>query len=54
MLAVMAEFGRDVINSPSTTAMLHKREQDWRVGEAPLGSELVTDSVSLVQCDREQ
>lgn len=54
MLAVMAEFERDVISERTTTAMSHKRAQGERVGEIPFGFQLAADGVSLVQCDREQ
>ena len=54
MLAVMAEFERDVISERTTTAMAHKKSQGERVGEIPFGFQLAADGVSLVQCDREQ
>lgn len=54
MLAVMAEFERDVISERTTTAMSHKRSQGERVGEIPFGFQLAADGVALVQCDREQ
>ena len=48
MLAVMAEFERDVISERTTTAMAHKKSQGERVGEIPFGYQLAADGVMLV------
>jgi DNA invertase Pin-like site-specific DNA recombinase len=54
MLAVMAEFERDVISERTTTAMAHKKSQGERVGEIPFGYQLAADGVALVACEKEQ
>jgi DNA invertase Pin-like site-specific DNA recombinase len=53
MLAVMAEFERDVISERTATAMTHKKSQGERVGEIPFGYQLA-DGVMLVACEKEQ
>ena len=54
MLAVMAEFERDVISERTATAMAHKKSQGERVGEIPFGYQLAADGVALVECAKEQ
>ena len=54
MLAVLAEFERDVISERTTTAMAHKKSQGERVGEIPFGYQLAADGVALVACEKEQ
>jgi DNA invertase Pin-like site-specific DNA recombinase len=54
MLAVMAEFERDVISERTATAMAHKKSQGERVGEIPFGYQLAADGVALVACEKEQ
>lgn len=54
MLAVMAEFERDLISERTTTAMSHKRSIGQRVGKVPFGYDLAEDGVSLVKNDQEQ
>ncbi len=54
MLAVLAEFERDVISERTTTAMAHKKSQGERVGEIPFGYQLAADGVMLVACEKEQ
>jgi DNA invertase Pin-like site-specific DNA recombinase len=54
MLAVMAEFERDVISERTATAMAHKKSQGERVGEIPFGYQLAADGVMLVACEKEQ
>lgn len=54
MLAVMAEFERDVIAERTTTAMRHKRAQGERVGRIPFGFDLDADGVTLRRNDDEQ
>jgi len=54
MLAVMAEFERDVISERTTTAMAHKRRQNQRIGRIPFGFDLAADGVSLVRNEAEQ
>lgn len=54
MLAVMAEFERDVIAERTTTAMRHKRAQGERVGRVPFGFDLDADGVTLRRNEAEQ
>jgi site-specific DNA recombinase len=54
MLAVMAEFERDVIAERTTMAMRHKRAQGERVGRIPFGFDLGMDGVTLKRNESEQ
>ena len=55
MLAVMAEFERDVISERTTTAMAHKRRKGERISsKIPFGFDLADDGVSLVENPQEQ
>ena len=54
MLAVLAEFERDLVSERTTVAMQHKRNQGERVGTVPYGFELCADGVQLRRNDDEQ
>ncbi|MBI1312225.1 recombinase family protein, partial [bacterium] len=54
MLAVLAEFERDVISERTKTALQHKKANSERVGTVPFGYELAPDGASLVENDTEQ
>lgn len=47
MLAVMAEFERDLVSERTRGAMAHKKSKGERVGQIPFGSRLADDGVSL-------
>lgn len=54
LLAVMAEFERDLISERTTTAMQHKRSKGERVGSIPVGYMLASDGVSLIPNESQQ
>ena len=54
MLAVLAEFERDLVSERTTTAMAHKKSNNERVGAVPFGYDLADDGVSLTPNTREQ
>ena len=54
MLAVMAEFERDVISERTKTALSHKRSKGERVGKVPYGFDLADDGKTLNANDDEQ
>lgn len=54
MLAVMAEFERDVISERTTAAMAHMKAQGRRVGAVPFGYDLAADGAHLVENPAEQ
>ena len=54
MLAVLAEFERDVIAERTKTAMTHKRRSGERVGKIPFGFDLAADGQTLVENENEQ
>lgn len=47
MLAVLAEFERDLVSERTTAALAHKAAQGERVGQIPMGSRLAADGVHL-------
>lgn len=47
MLAVMAEFERDLVSERTTLALAHKKGRGERVGALPFGFDLADDGVSL-------
>ena len=47
MLAVLAEFERDLISERTSAAMAHKRANGQRVGSIPYGFDLDADGVNL-------
>ena len=54
MLAVMAEFERDLVSERTSSAMSHKRSKGERVGTVPFGFDLAADGVALVRNEGEQ
>jgi len=48
LLAVLAEFERDLIAERTTTAMQHKKARGERVGKIPFGYDLAANGVALV------
>ena len=54
MLAVMAEFERDLVSERTTAALGHKRDRGERVGKVPFGFNLSTDGINLTPNDQEQ
>jgi len=48
MLAVMAEFERDLVSERTTAALAHKRSQGKRTGGIPFGWDLAEDGETLV------
>ena len=54
MLAVMAEFERDLVSERTTVALGHKRDRGERVGKVPFGFTLAGDGINLVPNDQEQ
>jgi DNA invertase Pin-like site-specific DNA recombinase len=54
MLAVMAEFERDLVSERTTLALAHKKSRGERVGALPFGFDLADDGVSLIPNVEEQ
>ena len=54
MLAVLAEFERDLISERTAMAMSVKRANGQRVGTVPYGLDLADDGMTLVANDTEQ
>jgi len=54
MLAVLAEFERDLVSERTTAALAHKRANGERVGKVPFGFDLADDGVNLTPNDTEQ
>ena len=54
MLAVLAEFERDLISERTTAAMAHKRANGQRIGSIPYGYDLDADGVNLRSNETEQ
>jgi|TARA_Y100000310_G_scaffold89288_1_gene86399 DNA invertase Pin-like site-specific DNA recombinase len=54
MLAVLAEFERDLVSERTKSAMSYKRSNRERVGTVPYGFDLSDDGVSLVENPQEQ
>jgi len=54
MLAVLAEFERDLVSERTVCAMSHKRSKGERVGTVPYGFDLAADGVQLVANAAEQ
>jgi site-specific DNA recombinase len=47
LLAVLAEFERDLISERTKTALAHLRRRGQRTGQVPLGKSLAADGVTL-------
>ncbi len=54
MLAVLAEFERDLVSERTTAALAHKRRNGQRTGGIPYGWELADDATTLVAIEAEQ
>lgn len=54
MLAVMAEFERDLVSERTASAMSYKRSQGERVGTVPYGFDLAADGINLLENAKEQ
>ena len=54
MLAVLAEFERDLVSERTTAALAHKRRRGERIGAIPYGWRLGCDGVQLVAIEAEQ
>lgn len=54
MLAVLAEFERDLVAERTSCAMQHKRHRGELVGRVPYGFDLAADGVQLVENPGEQ
>ena len=54
MLAVLAEFERDVISERTKTALQHKKRNGERVGTVPFGFKLAADGIRLIENPAEQ
>ena len=54
MLAVLAEFERDLVSERTATAMAQKRSKQERVGTIPFGFTLAPDAIHLVESAEEQ
>ena len=54
LLAVFAEFERDLISERTSSALQHMRNEGKRVGAVPFGFDLAGDGETLVESAREQ
>ncbi len=54
LLAVLAEFERDLTSERTKTALQHKKANGQRVGSIPYGFDLAEDGVTLVENPEEQ
>jgi DNA invertase Pin-like site-specific DNA recombinase len=54
MLAVLAEFERDMVSERTRAAMGYMKSQGQRVGSIPYGKRLAGNGVDLVDDDAEQ
>jgi DNA invertase Pin-like site-specific DNA recombinase len=54
MLAVLAEFERNLVSERTTMALQHKKSKGERVGQIPYGSGVADDGVMLVHNDYQQ
>lgn len=54
MLAVLAEFERDLVSERTIAALAHKAGRGERVGEIPFGWTLDADGASLIENSNEQ
>ncbi len=54
LLAVLAEFERDLVSERTRTALAHKRAKHERTGEVPFGWELSPDGIALAPLKAEQ
>lgn len=54
MLAVLAEFERDLVSERTKAALAYKSAKGERIGQIPCGYKLASDGVSLVEDEDEQ
>jgi DNA invertase Pin-like site-specific DNA recombinase len=54
MLAVLAEFERDLVSERTTAALAHKRRKGERIGDIPYGWRLAQDGTNLEPIESEQ
>jgi DNA invertase Pin-like site-specific DNA recombinase len=54
MLAVLAEFERDLVSERTVAALAHMRSQGKRISRTPFGFDLGTDGTTLVENSSEQ
>lgn len=54
MLAVLAEFERDLVSERTKAALAHKRSNGQRVGSIPYGYDLADDGTTLIENQAEQ
>jgi DNA invertase Pin-like site-specific DNA recombinase len=54
MLAVLAEFERDLVSERTKAALQHKRAHGQRLGGVPYGSDLSDDRMTLIPNETEQ
>lgn len=54
LLAVLAEFERDLVSERTKSAMQHKKSNGERVGTVPYGFDLGDDETTLVENETEQ
>ncbi len=54
MLAVLAEFERDLVSERTTAALAFKKRNGERIGGIPFGWELANDGTTLVAIESEQ
>lgn len=54
MLAVLAEFERDLVSERTIAALQHKRKRGGRMGQVPFGFRVDEDGDTLVPSDQEQ
>ena len=54
MLAVLAEFERNLVSERTAMALQHKKSKGERVGQIPYGSSVADDGVMLVKNDYQQ
>jgi len=54
MLAVLAEFERDLVSERTTAALAHMKANGHRIGTVPDGFDLADDGTTLVPNDSEQ
>ena len=54
MLAVLAEFERDLVSERTKAALSHKAAKGERVGQIPYGKTLAANGVALVENEAEQ
>lgn len=53
LMAVLAEFERDLISERTTAALAHKKSRGERVGEVPFGFRVAADGVALESDENE-